>query len=223
MTASNQSDNLKNVFDEIAPRWYNRFHWTRFTGELSMLAEKWQKGRLLNLGCGHGAEFLPFRDGFELYGVDFSSGMLEQARRYATKFKFTARLAEADIRDLPYPDEYFDWSVSVATFHHLAGPAEIERALVELNRVLKPGGEVFITFWNRRQPKFWFKGKELLIPWRKDDKVLNRYYYLLTYREAEKLARPAGFILLGSRPENTYRFGLKYFSKNICLLLQKPT
>lgn len=222
MAVNNQTGNLKNVFDEIAPRWYNRFHWTRFTGELSALAGKWQKGRLLNLGCGHGAEFLPFKEGFELHGVDFSSGMLEQARRYAAKFKFTARLSEADIRDLPYPDEYFDWAVSVATYHHLAGPGEIGRALAELNRVLKPGGEVFITFWNRHQPKFWFKSRELLIAWRKDDKVLNRYYYLLSYREAEKLARSAGFIMLYSRPENTYRFGLKYFSKNICLLLQKP-
>ena len=222
MIKGNQSDELKNAFDEIAPRWYNRFHWTRFTPELSDLAEKWQSGRLLNLGCGHGAEFLPFKGKFELFGVDFSAGMLEQAKRYATKFKYSAELTEADIRNLPYPDDHFDYAVSVATYHHLEGQEEIACGLAELFRVLKPGGEAFLTLWNRHQPQFWFKGPEVMIPWKTDSKVLNRYYYLLSYRQAKNLVNKAGFVLLYSKPESTYRLPLKHFSKNICLLLKKP-
>jgi len=222
MLTGNQADNLKNVFDEIAPRWYNRFHYTRFKPELSRLAGKWQKGRLVNIGCGHGAEFIPFKDNFNLFGVDFSTGMLKQARRYAAKFNFSAELVEADIRYLPFDSDFFDFGISVAAYHHLEGQKEISRGMAELFRVLKPGGEAFVTFWNRHQPRFWFKGPELLIPWKKDGIILNRYYYLLTYRQAEKIVSNTGFILLSSRPEHSFRFPVKYCSSNICLLIKKP-
>jgi tRNA (uracil-5-)-methyltransferase TRM9 len=47
------------VFDQIASGWYNFRHYSIFRPELEALARKWQKGRLLNIGCGHGADFLP--------------------------------------------------------------------------------------------------------------------------------------------------------------------
>ena len=109
----------KEVFDQIASSWYNFRHWSRFPTELEALAKRWQRGKLLNLGCAHGPDFLPFREGFELYGVDFSREMLKFARKYSQKFGFKVKLALADVRELPYPDETFDWAISVATYHHL--------------------------------------------------------------------------------------------------------
>ena len=76
----------QDVFDRIAPGWYNFRHWSIFRSELEEMARRWQRGRLLNAGCGHGADFLPFIRGFDLYGVDFSSDMLRFARKYAEKF-----------------------------------------------------------------------------------------------------------------------------------------
>src|SRR3990172_1804990 len=81
---------LREVYDKIAPARYGLHHWTRFRRELDTLASKWQNGRLLNLGCGHGADFLPFKDNFELYGADFSAVELELAQKYALKFDFFA-------------------------------------------------------------------------------------------------------------------------------------
>lgn len=211
----------RKVFDQIAPSWYNLRHYSRFRTELEALARRWRKGKLINLGCGHGADFLPFRQGFELYGVDFSAEMLRFAEKYSKKFGFSARLAQADVRHLPYPDQYFDWAISVATYHHL-GKGQHWVALNELWRVLKPGGEAFITVWNRWQPRFWFRGKETKIPWRKRDKTLYRYYYLFTYPELERLVRKTGFVIIKSSPESSYHFPLKFFSRNICLLARKP-
>ena len=212
--------NNKEIFDQIAPGWYNFRHWSIFQTELEALARRWQKGRLLNVGCAHGPDFLPFRDSFELYGVDFSAEMLKFAEKYAKKFGFTVKLALADVRRLPYPDEGFDWAVSVATYHHLVG-GEHQEALKELKRVLKPGGEAFITVWNRWQPRFWFKPKEVEVPWRQKGKTLYRRYYLFSSAELERLAKEAGFEVLKSFPESAYRFPLKAFSKNICLLVKK--
>jgi tRNA (uracil-5-)-methyltransferase TRM9 len=210
----------KEVFNEIAPSWYNFRHYSIFPSELEALARRWRKGKLLNIGCAHGPDFLPFRGGFELYGVDFSSEMLKFARKYSQKFDFAVKLALADAGKLPYPDETFDWAISVATYHHIRSE-EHEAALNELRRVLKPGGEAFITVWNRWQARFWFKGKEVKVPWRKRGKTLYRYYYLFSYPELERLVKKSGLVVIKSFPESAYRFPLKFFSRNICLLAKK--
>jgi len=210
-----------NIFDQIAPSWYNFRHWSIFRKELEALAQRWRGGRLLNIGCAHGPDFLPFRQDFELYGVDFSTEMLKFARRYAAKFNFSVSLSVADVRHLPYPDETFSRAISVATYHHIKGKEERLKSLQELRRVLKSGGEAFITVWNRWQPRFWFRRKEITVPWRRKDKTLYRYYYLFSYHELEKLAKKAGFEVLKSSPESAYRCPIKFFSRNICLLVRK--
>jgi len=211
----------RDVFNQIAPSWYNLRHWSLFRRELEALAKRWQKGRLVNIGCAHGADFLPFKESFELYGIDFSDEMLGFATRYAQKFNFSASLALADVSHLPYQDEAFDWAISVATYHHIRYPEERERAFYELWRVLKPGSEAFITVWNQWQRRFWVKGKELAVPWQMKDKTLHRYYYLFSYPQLEGMLKRAGFEVLKSFPESTYRFRLKFFSRNICLLVRK--
>lgn len=211
----------REVYDRIAPGWYNFRHYSIFRPELQRLAGRWQKGRLLNVGSGHGADFLPFKEGFQLYGMDFSSEMIKMARRYSGKFDFQVNLQVADARHLPYSNDSFDWAISVATYHHIQGREEQMGALRELRRVLKPGGEAFLTVWNRCQPRFWFKGKEVFVPWRAKGQTVYRYYYLFTYREMEKLVQKAGFTILESFPEKNYHFPVKYFSRNICLLLKK--
>jgi len=215
---------VTNIFDQIAPGWYNFRHWSIFRSELEEMAGRWQKGRLLNLGCAHGPDFLPFQSRFELYGVDFSPEMLRFARRYSQKFKFSVSLTQADVSRLPYGDESFDWAISVATYHHIKDKEPRLTALSELRRVLKPGGEAFITVWNHWQPRFWFHRSEAVVPWRTKNKTLYRYYHLFSYPELEKLAKQAGFQVLKSFPESAYRFPLKFFSRNICLLVKKsPT
>ena len=215
--ASNSND----VFNQMAPGWYNFRHWSIFSKELGVLAQRWQKGKLLNLGCAHGPDFLAFKQSFALYGVDFSPEMIKYARKYGQKFHFGLNLTVADVRYLPYPDETFDWAISVATYHHIKSEAERQKALGELKRVLKPAGEAFITVWNHHQPRFWLKPNEVAVPWRQRDKTLYRYYYLLSYGELENLAERAGFQVLKSFPESSYHFPVKSFSKNICLLVKK--
>jgi tRNA (uracil-5-)-methyltransferase TRM9 len=209
------------AFDAIAPAWYNVRHYTIFKTELEGLAACWQKGRLLNLGCGHGADFLPFKQGFDLYGVDYSAGMLKLAEKFSHKHNFEVKLAQADLRQLPYEDATFDWAIVVATYHHLKGHTEQIKALAELKRVLKSGGEAFITVWNRCQPRFWFKPNEVLVPFKVENEVIQRYYYLFTYGEIERLARQADFEILTSSPESRNHFPMRVFSRNICLLLKK--
>ena len=209
------------IFDQIASGWYNFRHRSIFRTELETLAQKWRRGRLLNVGCAHGPDFLPFRNGFELHGIDFSSGMLQLAKKYSGKFKLDFKLVEADARCLPYADGSFDWAIAVATYHHIEDKEERLEAFKELWRVLKPGSEAFITVWNRWQPRFWLKTKNTLVPWRSKNKTLYRYYYLFSYRELEEMTRRAGFEVIKSFPESRYNFPLKTFSRNVCVLVRK--
>jgi tRNA (uracil-5-)-methyltransferase TRM9 len=212
---------MREVFNQIAPGWYNFRHWTIFRTELEALAQRWQAGRLLNIGCAHGPDFLPFLQSFELHGVDFSIEMLKLAQKYSSKFKFTVSLVASDACQLPYADESFDRAIAVATYHHVQGRQDRLKALQELRRVLKPDGEAFITVWNRWQPRFWFHRKSQWVPWQAGDKTLYRYYYLFSCSELEKLVKKAGFTVLKSFPESTYKFPVKTFSRNICLLVKK--
>jgi len=211
----------RDIFDLIAPGWYNFRHWSIFRTELEALAQRWRQGKLLNLGCAHGPDFLSFHKGFELYGVDFSSEMIKGARRYCRKFDLTVNLSLADVGCLPFSDRSFDWAVAIATYHHIKGEKEQQRALGELWRVLAPGAEAIVTVWNRWQRRFWFKPKEITVPWRTGGKTIERYYYLFSYPELEKLARQAGFEIVKSFPESSYQHRFKFFSRNICLLLRK--
>ncbi len=215
------ADNVRDVFNEIAPVWYNLRRHTIFRRELEGLAKEWQHGRLLNLGCGHGPDFPPFTQGFELHGIDASIEMVRLAGQYALKYGFEARLINGDVRHLPYADESFDHAIAVATYHHLKKDDQLP-ALRELKRVLKPGGTAFITVWNRWQTRFWFSGSNVLVPFKVQEKTFYRYYHLFSYGELVRLVKNAGFKLVNVYPESGWRFPLKFFSRNICAVVEKP-
>ncbi len=147
--------------------------------------------------------------------------MLRFAGKYARKFDFTVNLSLADAGWLPFADQVFDRAIAVAAYHHIEGTRQRQQALKELRRVLRPGGEAFITVWNRWQPRFWFAGKEVAVPWRTRGKTLYRYYYLFSHRELERLVKQAGFQVLESFPERRHRFRPQFFSRNVCLLVRK--
>lgn len=214
------ADNLREVYNQIAPGWYNFRHRTRYRQELEMLVARWQGGKLLNIGCAHGADFLPFTANFELFGIDFSVEMIKLARKYAEKYKFNVNLTVADACALPYQDFSFDCVIAVATYHHLTDEQRLP-AIMDLKRVLKPGGEAFITVWNRGQPRFWFARHEVRVPWRMKDKILCRYYNLFSYNGLIKLVKGAGFEVIKVFFQNPHYVPIRFFSRNICILIKK--
>jgi tRNA (uracil-5-)-methyltransferase TRM9 len=213
----------REVFNQIAESWYRVRHWPLLKEELEELAARWRSGKLLNVGCAHGPDFLPFSHDFKLWGIDSSLAMLEQALRYTVKFKFYVNLMAADASTLPFPNNTFDWAISVATYHHIQGEKEREKAFLELNRVLKPQGEAFLTVWNHGQRKFWFKSKDRQVPWRLKAKTIYRYYHLFSYGELRKLLVKTGWEIITISPEKSYTFPIKNFSRNICVLVKKKS
>jgi SAM-dependent methyltransferase len=82
-----------------------------------------------------------------VYGIDISAPTIRQAQ---TAFDGTRlHAAQADVRDLPFPDATFDAIYSMGTIEHFD---ETERAVAEIARVLKPGGRAIVGVPNRHDP-----------------------------------------------------------------------
>jgi SAM-dependent methyltransferase len=127
------------------------------------------RGRGLDVGCGTGvlAERLA-RAGYEMTGVDPSQGMLDVLRARTDSVEAVRGSGTA----LPFADDLFDLTLTVAVMHHIADPADVRATLAEMVRVTRPGGAVLVWDHNPRNP-YWRSlmarvpqdtGEERLIP-----------------------------------------------------------
>lgn len=102
--------------------------------------------RVLDVGCGFGNNLLPFVElGCECHGVELTSEILDVTRAAMKEKGGTIRLNVGMNRQLPYPDMYFDAVLSIGTLHYEDNVENVDSALREFRRVLKPGGVLFIN------------------------------------------------------------------------------
>ena len=80
----------------------------------------------------------------EVYGVDMSEGMLNQARARSTGVQWLRGPAE----QLPFDDGALDAVVTTSAFHFFDQPS----ALRDFHRVLAPGGVAAVSTLSARQP-----------------------------------------------------------------------
>lgn len=142
--------------------------------------------RVLEIGCGMGyhSELL-VRAGAKLTSIDISpTSVMATEKRLAVK-GLKGDVREMDAERLEFPDGEFDLVWSWGVLHH---SARTGRALKEVHRVLKPGGETrlmvynlegmqaYISMMRRHMFGFW-RGRsfdeEL---WRDTDGFTARYY-----------------------------------------------
>ena len=100
----------------------------------------WPYRKALELGCGTGFFLLNLRQAGVLaegHVTDISPGMVEMAQRNARGLGFEVAGRVADAESIPYGDDEFDLVVGHAVLHHIP---DVELALREALRVLKPGG-----------------------------------------------------------------------------------
>lgn len=103
--------------------------------------------RIADIACGTGILAARIASDMEceaIYGVDFSEGMLAQARDRSTAVQWMAAPAE----QLPFDDGSLDAVVTTSAFHFFNQPA----ALREFHRVLAPGGFAAVATFTPYQP-----------------------------------------------------------------------
>lgn len=101
--------------------------------------------RVLDLGCGAGRHLIYLgKGGFQVYGVDSSSSALQLAREWLESENLTAALTRGDMRQLPYPENFFGAVISIQVIHHNR-LADIRKTVHEVERVLVPQGLLLLT------------------------------------------------------------------------------
>jgi ubiquinone/menaquinone biosynthesis C-methylase UbiE len=118
--------------------------------------------RVLDVGCGKGrfARILKERyGGAEIWGLDISREMLKHVPA-------GIHTCAAAMTEVPFADGWFDAAYATESLEHAV---EIERAVAEMCRVVKPGGRLAIIDKNAEQfgrlktPEWekWFSRREL--------------------------------------------------------------
>src|SRR5262245_61772486 len=95
--------------------------------------------RILDVGCGPGELIVSLlRKDYDLWGVDISRGMIEEAVRTIRNSGFPEwnQASVGDIEKLNFNDNFFDVVVASGVIEY---QKDDEKALAEMNRVLKKG------------------------------------------------------------------------------------
>lgn len=173
-----------------------------------------KKGKILEGGCGMGqVVYCMHVHGYESIGIDFAKETIERVKEAIPELDVMV----GDVRDLPFPDDYFSgyWSLGVIE-HFYEGYQDI---LKETQRILINGGYLFLSFpymspLRRLKAKLWlyndFKGEGRE----------NFYQFALDPDIVIKDFEAIGFKLLDKKPTS----GLKGFKDEISMfrpILQK--
>lgn len=189
------------VWDTIALPW----HEFRNVG-VSHVADflKGKKGKVLDLGCGSGRNFLK-RNDLEFYGIDFSQKMVDLAKGKG----IAKEVKKSEVSLIPYDDSFFDLIIFSAVLHCVDSAEKRKKAIEETYRVLKKGGEAFISAWGRGQSRLKNREKESFVPWTVGEKKVQRYTYIYEMSELKSDLEDVGFKIVKSWEDGCSCFVVK--------------
>src|SRR5438067_10296297 len=138
------SDDTREYFESVAHKWdeMRRLFFGEGVRNAAIAAANITSSSIVvdvGIGTGFIAEGA-LAAGARVIGVDSSDGMLEQARKRFGVARFEAR--SGDIESLPVGTSEVDVVLGNMVLHHAANPP---RAILEMARVLKPGGRIVST------------------------------------------------------------------------------
>lgn len=103
--------------------------------------------KVLEIGCGIGTDGAQFaKAGADYTGVDLTDAAIELARKRFELFGLKGQFQVADAENLDFQDESFDVVYSHGVLHHTP---DIDAAVREIHRVLKPGGRAIVMLYHR--------------------------------------------------------------------------
>lgn len=106
--------------------------------------------RVLEVGFGAGTDFIQWlRAGAHASGIDLTTEALENLTHRIKVYQLPApeQIMVADAEKLPFDSDTFDLGYSFGVLHH---SPDTKKAITELVRVVRPGGEVKMMLYNRR-------------------------------------------------------------------------
>ena len=160
---------------------------------------EWSGRDVLEVGCGQGADLSRFATaGARAHGCDLTAKHCAISRQFVTQMGARAYIAQSDATVLPFRSESFDL---VYSFGVLLLVEQLDRAIEEIRRVLRPGGTVITMFYNQLSVHYLLKTlqyygvvcdlERLLGPRRLVDWFTDGYGYPRTYHQSPDTLRQA--------------------------------
>lgn len=188
-------------FDQIEDR---RYRWHYHLRDLFESLEG-SSGKLLEIGCGIGVDSIQLaRCGFQVTGVDLTQTGIDVAKNHARHrgLAIDFRLGNAEFLD--FRDAQFDVVYSFGVLHHTP---DMQKAIAEVYRVLKPKGRALIMLYHRRSIVEWVH-RLFRLPYESPQDLQDHcpVVYRVTAAEAKKLFSAFSEVKLGAAYPFTYGF-----------------
>jgi SAM-dependent methyltransferase len=117
--------------------------------EVAWIQDQGISGRVLDLCCGFGRHSLALAAaGADVFGLDLSGELLQEARTLPGGERLAGRLVRADARLVPFASGAFDALVNLFSSFGYFGDEGDRRVVREIARVLRPGGRALLDLMN---------------------------------------------------------------------------
>ncbi len=108
---------------------------------------QWQGKRVLEIGAGVGSDARQIICRGAIYtGINVDRASTEAAAHALWVFSLPGTALQCDATSLGFPDNAFDVVYAFGVLHHIP---EAQKAIAEIHRVLKPGGDLLVMLYNR--------------------------------------------------------------------------
>ncbi len=141
------------------PRFFEKYADFRYRSEFHLNDlvpfDRFAGKRVLEIGCGLGTDGVRFaHNGAQYTGVDLTEAAALATRQHFTTLGLTGAFAVQDAENLALAANQFDLVYSHGVLHHTPN---LDRALQEVRRVLRPGGEIIVMLYHRRSFNYYVR------------------------------------------------------------------
>ena len=140
-----EKEHVAHVYESIASHWDRTRHspWPQVEQFLLGLE---RSALVADVGCGNGKYMaVAHEHAINMLGSDLCVNLVQVCGDKGLEASI------ADNMVLPYRDQMFDAAISIAVLHHFATRSRRIRALQEVCRILKPGGQLLVQAWALEQ------------------------------------------------------------------------
>jgi SAM-dependent methyltransferase len=167
------------------------------------------RGVICDLGCGPGQVARYLHDhGAQVVGVDLSAGQVDHARRLNPDIDFF----QGDMLALDFPDEAWAGIAAFYSIIHIPRQKVVD-ALLEIKRVLQPGGLLLMAF---------HIGDETIHLDEWWEQPVNVDFHFFQDEEMTTYLKTAGFEVIKSFTREPYSEVVEHQSQRAYILARKP-